>query len=94
MDGVIYHGNSLLPGVKEFVNWCHKEGKHFVFLTNNSMPSPKELQQKMKRLGVEVHLIHYSSNLGDTRRELFYFRTCYCKVITNFNIDISTNLVF
>ena len=21
MDGVIYHGNRLLPGVKEFVEW-------------------------------------------------------------------------
>ncbi|MCC8356437.1 MAG: TIGR01457 family HAD-type hydrolase, partial [Oscillospiraceae bacterium] len=21
MDGVIYHGNRLLPGVKEFVQW-------------------------------------------------------------------------
>lgn len=65
MDGVIYHGNSLLPGVKEFINWCHKEGKHFVFLTNNSMPSPKELQQKMRRLGVEVNdTIQFSLKIG------------------------------
>ena len=21
MDGVIYHGNKLLPGVREFVDW-------------------------------------------------------------------------
>ena len=25
MDGVIYHGNKLLPGVKEFVDWLYKE---------------------------------------------------------------------
>ena len=25
MDGVIYHGNQLLPGVKEFVEWLQKE---------------------------------------------------------------------
>ena len=35
MDGVIYHGNRLLPGVKEFVNWLYQEGKQFLFLTNN-----------------------------------------------------------
>ena len=27
MDGVIYHGNQLLPGVKEFVEWLQKEEK-------------------------------------------------------------------
>lgn len=24
MDGVIYHGSTLLPGVKEFVAWLQK----------------------------------------------------------------------
>ena len=27
MDGVIYHGNKLLPGVKEFVDWLYRENK-------------------------------------------------------------------
>ena len=36
MDGVIYHGNRLLPGVREFVDWLQREKKDFVFLTNNS----------------------------------------------------------
>ena len=27
MDGVIYHGNILLPGVTEFVEWLKKENK-------------------------------------------------------------------
>ena len=25
MDGVIYHGNILLPGVSEFVDWLKKD---------------------------------------------------------------------
>ena len=29
MDGVIYHGNRLLPGVKEFVDWLYREEKNF-----------------------------------------------------------------
>lgn len=41
MDGVIYHGNQLLPGVKEFVEWLQKEEKQFLFLTNASSRSPK-----------------------------------------------------
>ena len=36
MDGVIYHGNRLLPGVKEFVSWLYRENKNFLFLTNAS----------------------------------------------------------
>ena len=48
MDGVIYHGNKLLPGVPEFVDWLYKENKNFLFLTNSSERSPKELQQKPK----------------------------------------------
>ena len=55
MDGVIYHGNNLLPGVREFVNWLYEEKKSFLFLTNASERSPKELQQKLLRLGLEVY---------------------------------------
>ena len=54
MDGVIYHGNQLLPGVKEFVNWMKKNDKRFLFLTNASGKSPKELKQKLHRMGLEV----------------------------------------
>lgn len=54
MDGVIYHGNKLLPGVKEFVEWMYRENKNFLFLTNSSERSPKELQKKLARMGLEV----------------------------------------
>ena len=27
MDGVIYHGNRILPGVAEFIQWLQAEGK-------------------------------------------------------------------
>lgn len=29
MDGVIYLGNQLLPGVAEFVNWLNENDKRF-----------------------------------------------------------------
>lgn len=54
MDGVIYHGNKLLPGVKEFVNWLITEQKNFVFLTNSSERTPREIKEKLARLGIEV----------------------------------------
>ncbi len=59
MDGVLYHGNKMLPGVAEFINWLKKEKKGFLFLTNNSGCTPKELCQKMDRLGIEVPEEHF-----------------------------------
>ncbi len=59
MDGVIYHGNILLPGVKEFVDWLYRENKSFLFLTNSSERSPKELQQKLERMGLAVDESHF-----------------------------------
>jgi NagD protein len=65
MDGVIYHGNKLLPGVKEFVEWLGREGKPFLFLTNSSERTPLELRDKMARLGVEVdEKVFYTSALA------------------------------
>ena len=54
MDGVLYHGNRLLPGAEEFVEWLKREEKEYLFLTNSSERSPRELQQKLGRLGIEV----------------------------------------
>ena len=59
MDGVIYHGNRVLPGVAEFIAWLQEEGKEFLFLTNNSGFTPRELQQKLHRLGLEVDESHF-----------------------------------
>ena len=46
MDGVIYHGNQILPGVPEFIQWLHDEKKEYLFLTNNSGYTPRELNQQ------------------------------------------------
>lgn len=54
MDGVIYHGNKLVDGAKEFVNWLKSKGKRFLFLTNSSAKSPRELHQKLSRMGIDV----------------------------------------
>lgn len=68
MDGVIYHGNQILPGVKEFVEWLYRENKQFLFLTNNSGKTPLELSQKLKNMGLEVDESHfYTSALATAK---------------------------
>ena len=68
MDGVLYHGNRLLPGAKEFLQWLHTHNKEFLFLTNASERSPKELQQKLRRMGLAVEEKRfYTSALATAR---------------------------
>ena len=59
MDGVIYHGNKLLPGVTDFLNWLEVSGKKYLFLTNSSERTPKELHEKLKRLGIDIGEEHF-----------------------------------
>ncbi|MDD4796848.1 MAG: TIGR01457 family HAD-type hydrolase, partial [Eubacteriales bacterium] len=59
MDGVIYHGNQLLDGAADFVGWLNDTGKRFLFLTNSSERSPRELQQKLLRMGLDVSEEHF-----------------------------------
>jgi len=68
MDGVIYHGNRLLPGVSEFVEWLKANDKKFLFLTNSSERSPRELKQKLARMGLDVDETHfYTSALATAK---------------------------
>lgn len=68
MDGVIYHGNRLLDGVKEFVEWLQREDKKFLFLTNASSRSPKELRLKLGRMGLDIGEEHfYTSALATAK---------------------------
>lgn len=59
MDGVIYHGNQVLPGTVKFIDWLKKENKSYLFLTNNSGCTPKELNQKLARMGLDVPEEHF-----------------------------------
>ncbi len=59
MDGVIYHGNRLLAGVNDFLKWLEESDKKYLFLTNSSERTPKELQEKLKRLGITVGEDHF-----------------------------------
>ncbi len=59
MDGVIYHGNKILDGVAEFVNWLIENDKKFVFLTNSPERTPHELSMKLQRMGLDVSAGHF-----------------------------------
>jgi len=52
LDGVVYRGERLLPGAREFVAWADASGRRVLFLSNNSFATVEEVAAKLARLGV------------------------------------------
>ncbi len=71
MDGVIYHGNKILDGVAEFVNWMMENDKKFVFLTNSPEKAPYELSMKLARMGLSVSPDHFYTSALATAEFLY-----------------------
>lgn len=58
LDGVIYRGNELINGAKEFVGWLEENHKKYLFLTNNSFASEADVTAKLLRLGIQTNQTH------------------------------------
>lgn len=58
MDGVIYKGNQLIPGADAFVERLRREQHLFLFLTNNSQRTRRDVAMKLKRMGIDVEEQH------------------------------------
>lgn len=54
MDGVIYGGNNLIPGADKFISELQKRAIPFLFLTNNSQRTPRDVVNKLAALGIEA----------------------------------------
>lgn len=59
MDGVLYRGNQLIPGAREFIERLQAGGHPFLFMTNNSQRTPLDFQRKLERMGLDVSEEHY-----------------------------------
>jgi NagD protein len=60
MDGVIYRENHLIPGAVELVEAFVETSTPFLFLTNNSAPTPADLVVKLRHLGIpNLHPRHF-----------------------------------
>ena len=54
MDGVIYRGNRLVPGADRFIARLRDRGHPYLFLTNNSQRTRRDVALKLRRLGIEA----------------------------------------
>jgi NagD protein len=65
MDGVIYSGESLIPGADKFIHHLLKESIPFMFMTNNSQRTRVDAVRKLDLLGIKVKEEHvYTSAMA------------------------------
>ena len=81
MDGVIYREDQLIPGALELIEIFHTNGIPFLFLTNNSNPTPEDLVVKMRHLGIDGlaarHFYTSAMNTADFLAETYPESTAF-----------------
>src|ERR1700730_10103389 len=58
MDGVIYRGSELIAGAQRFVNALRRSDVPFLFLTNNSQRTRRDVATKLRRMGIQAEEQH------------------------------------
>jgi NagD protein len=58
MDGVIVRGSELIPGADAFLDRLHQRQIKFLILTNNPLYTPRDLQHRLQRIGVNITTEH------------------------------------
>ena len=58
MDGVIYRGPHLIAGADRFIATLRERDIPFLFLTNNSQRTRRDVATKLQRLGIDVEEKH------------------------------------
>ncbi len=54
MDGVLYRGNTALPGAGALLTWLRERQLPFLLLTNNSTLDGQAYERKLARMGIQV----------------------------------------
>ncbi len=54
MDGVIYRGSKLIDGAQDFIRRLRETNTRFLFLTNNSQRTRRDVAMKLCRMGIDV----------------------------------------
>ena len=58
MDGVLYRGSDTIGGAVEFVSRLHDWGAPFLFVTNNSQRTRRDVAVRLQRMGFPVNAEH------------------------------------
>ena len=66
MDGTIYNEDTLIPGALDFFDLLFRQGKQYVFMTNNSSKGKISYVEKLNRLGIQATEKNIASSVNAT----------------------------
>jgi 4-nitrophenyl phosphatase len=52
LDGTVYRGSEVIPEAVTFIEYLREQGIPFLYLTNNSSASPKQVADRLTSLGI------------------------------------------
>lgn len=68
LDGTVYKGTATIDSAVAFIHTLQQAGNEPFYMTNNSSKTPEQLQQALRRHGIEAPLSHiYSSALSTAK---------------------------
>lgn len=70
MDGVVYRGPELIPGADRFIGQLRDRDIPFLFLTNNSQRTRRDVVARLVRMGLDVEEEHVFTSAIATARFL------------------------
>lgn len=68
MDGVLYSGDTPLPGVNELLALCARRGATYACVTNNSTLTPEQYEAKLAAMGISIPAARVITSSTATRR--------------------------
>ena len=54
MDGVLYRGQTRLPGAAELICFLEEQGLGYLLVTNNATMSQEQFSAKLGKMGIDV----------------------------------------
>lgn len=67
-DGVLWHGDRLVPGAKDMLAALRARGKTVLFITNNATKSREEYKTKFDKLGIAAEATEIHTSASATAR--------------------------
>jgi 4-nitrophenyl phosphatase len=58
MDGVLWRGRDILPGVQDFFRYMESHHLSYVLATNNATATPEQFAQRLSQASVDVSIDH------------------------------------
>jgi 4-nitrophenyl phosphatase len=54
LDGTLYHGDTPIPYAPEFIQWLRSRSYPYLYVTNNSSRTPKQVTEHLRKTGIEA----------------------------------------